>query len=204
MSPVDHQEATRHMNRLLCERAATSRFATMFWAYFGYRSQHLKFCQHPLRHGLTAQLALLPGEDPEAYHIHSQVFAGDHDPQGSIEASLVQFLADVTWRLNRLTILESNLMTALIGLAGPALAAAVETQSKAMANFSIYSQRLTRQFERTASELRDLQKTRKLQDLKELNQMFDIISKYQDNELPSTQPAMASFFHRPKSNAPRT
>jgi hypothetical protein len=40
-SPLDHREATRQINRLLCERAATERFATMFWAYFDSRSQHL-------------------------------------------------------------------------------------------------------------------------------------------------------------------
>jgi hypothetical protein len=43
LSPLDHQTATSEMNRLLCERAATSRFATMFWSYFDYRSQHLKY-----------------------------------------------------------------------------------------------------------------------------------------------------------------
>ena len=42
-SPLDHQAATSEMNRLLCERSATSRFATMFWSYFDYRSQHLKY-----------------------------------------------------------------------------------------------------------------------------------------------------------------
>ena len=43
ISPLDHQEATSQMNQLLCERAATSRSATMFWSYFDYRSEHLKY-----------------------------------------------------------------------------------------------------------------------------------------------------------------
>jgi sigma-B regulation protein RsbU (phosphoserine phosphatase) len=42
-SPLGHQEATRQMNQLLCERAAMSRFATMFWSYFDSKSQHLKY-----------------------------------------------------------------------------------------------------------------------------------------------------------------
>src|SRR5580704_10903068 len=54
-----------------------------------------------LRHGLTAQLVLLPTEDPEAYRLHSQCFADDNHPQGPIETGLVQLLADIAWRLNR-------------------------------------------------------------------------------------------------------
>jgi sigma-B regulation protein RsbU (phosphoserine phosphatase) len=42
-SRFDHQEATRQLNHLLCERAATSRFATMFWSYFDRWTQHLKY-----------------------------------------------------------------------------------------------------------------------------------------------------------------
>jgi len=42
-SPLDHLEATRQMNRLLCERAATERFASMFWSYFNPESKHLRY-----------------------------------------------------------------------------------------------------------------------------------------------------------------
>ncbi len=42
-SPREHREATRQMNRLLCQRASSARFATMFWAYFDSASQHLKY-----------------------------------------------------------------------------------------------------------------------------------------------------------------
>ena len=42
-SPLQHQESTRQMNRLLYERAATERFATMFWSYFDPEAQHLKY-----------------------------------------------------------------------------------------------------------------------------------------------------------------
>ena len=42
-SPQQHQEATRQINGLLCERAATERYATMFWSYFDPQSQHLKY-----------------------------------------------------------------------------------------------------------------------------------------------------------------
>jgi sigma-B regulation protein RsbU (phosphoserine phosphatase) len=42
-SPRDHRDATREINRLLCQRASTTRFATMFWSYFDPASQHLKY-----------------------------------------------------------------------------------------------------------------------------------------------------------------
>ncbi len=42
-SPLQHQESTRQMNRLLYERAATERFASMFWSYFDPESEHLKY-----------------------------------------------------------------------------------------------------------------------------------------------------------------
>jgi hypothetical protein len=43
VSMPDHQDATRLLNHLLCERAADARFATMFWSYFDPHSQHLKY-----------------------------------------------------------------------------------------------------------------------------------------------------------------
>jgi len=42
-SQLQNQEATRQINRLLFQRAATERYATMFWSYFDPRSQHLKY-----------------------------------------------------------------------------------------------------------------------------------------------------------------
>jgi phosphoserine phosphatase RsbU/P len=42
-STLNHHDAMQNINRLLCERAAANRFATLFWSYFDPRSQHLKF-----------------------------------------------------------------------------------------------------------------------------------------------------------------
>ena len=43
------------------------------------------------------------------------------------------------------------------------------------ANLSMHSQRLSRQFERTVIQLRDLQKTRRSQELKGLDSLIDIM-----------------------------
>jgi hypothetical protein len=58
------------------------------------------------------------------------------------------------------------------------IVAALESQSKALANLSMHSQRLSRQFERTLIQLRDLQKIRRAQETHDLDNLLDIIEMY--------------------------
>jgi hypothetical protein len=145
-----------------------------------------------LRHGLTGQIVVMPTEDLQAYQSHLQSFTDEYDPQGATEAHLVQALADTSWRLNRVAALETNLLaTGIAREASPiadappqvqvalSIVAALESQSKALANLSIHSQRLSRQFERTAAQLRDLQETRRTQEKRELNNLLDIMEMYE-------------------------
>jgi hypothetical protein len=111
-----------------------------------------------LRHGLTSQLVVMPTEDPEAYLHHLNSFVEEYDPQGATETHLVQTLADTSWRQNRVMSLEAKLLSQDADL---------ESQIKALANLSLHSQRLSRQFERTVLQLRDLQKTRRTQEMHE-------------------------------------
>jgi hypothetical protein len=118
-----------------------------------------------LRHGLTAQTAVLPTEDLAVYQLHLKSFAIEYDPQGATESHLVQALADTSWRQNRVLALETNLLSQPIT---PELI-------KALANLSMHSQRLSRQFERTVTQLRDLQKTRRAQEKRDLDNLLDIM-----------------------------
>jgi hypothetical protein len=141
-----------------------------------------------LRHGLTGQIVVMPTEDLEAYQSHLKSFTDECDPKGAIEANLVQALADTSWRLNRVAALEANLLT-LAAARHPnplddapsqiqdamAMAAALESQVKALANLSMHSQRLSRQFERTVAQLRDIQKTRHAREKEELRDLLDIM-----------------------------
>src|SRR6202042_2156541 len=135
-----------------------------------------------LRHGLTGQIVVMPTEDLAAYQQHLKSFTDELAPKGVIESNLVQALADTTWRLNRVAALETNLLT--LGIANApspitdapgqvqdafAIVAALESQSKALSNLSLHSQRLSRQFERTVIQLRDLQKARIAQEANELD-----------------------------------
>jgi len=145
-----------------------------------------------LRHGLTGQIVVMPTEDLAAYQLHLKSFTDEYRPKGATEAHLVQALADTSWRLNRAAALESNLLTlSVAGQLNPfadspqqvqdamSIVAALESQSKALANLSMHSQRLSRQFERTVAQLRDLQKTRRAQEKKDANNLLDILEMYE-------------------------
>src|ERR1700722_1088609 len=67
--------------------------------------------QNALRHGLTARTAVLPTEDPEAYQRHLQQFLADCKPANSIETQLVHEMANTAWRLNRIPLLEAELLS---------------------------------------------------------------------------------------------
>jgi hypothetical protein len=145
-----------------------------------------------LRHGLTGQIVVMPNEDLEAYQRHLKSYTDEYEPKGATEADLVQALADTSWRLNRVAALETNLLT--LGIANQvspitnapsevrdamSIVAALESQSKALSNLSMHSQRLSRQFERTVAQLRDLQKTRQTKERHDLNDLVDIIKMHQ-------------------------
>jgi len=123
-----------------------------------------------LRHGLTSQIVVMPTEDLEAYQCHLGSFTDEYHPQGATEAHLVQALADTSWRLNRVAALEANLFTQVQD--------AISIVA-ALANLSLHSQRLSRQFERTVAQLRDLQKTRRMKEEHELDNLLDIEEMYE-------------------------
>ena len=133
----------------------------------------------------------MPNEDLAAYQLHLKSFEDEYDPQGATEMNLVQALADTSWRLNRVAALETNLLTLGVTHSSPltgapqqiqdamSIVAALESQSKALANLSMHSQRLSRQFERTVTQLRDLQKTRRGQENSDLDDLLDITEMYE-------------------------
>lgn len=123
-----------------------------------------------LRHGLTSQTVVVPPEDLKAYQRHLRSFLDEYHPSGATESHLVQALADCSWRLNRILALETKV------LAG----ADLEIQSKALSSLSLYSQRLSRQFEKAVTQLRDLQEIRREQERHSLDQYLDITEMYKN------------------------
>ena len=60
-----------------------------------------------------------------------------------------------------------------------AIVASLESQAKALASLSMHSQRLSRQFERTTTQLRELQKTRQAREQEELKDLLDIMEMHE-------------------------
>ncbi len=141
-----------------------------------------------LRHGLTGQIIVLPGDDLEAYQQHVESFTDEYHPKGATESHLVQTLADTAWRQNRVCALENNLLT-LGTVREPdqlteapdqvqqalAIAASLDSQTRALATLSLHGQRLARQFEKTLTLLQQLQSTRQDQEVIELDQASALV-----------------------------
>jgi hypothetical protein len=72
------------------------------------------------------------------------------------------------------------------------IAQALESQTKALANLSMHTQRLSRQFERTVNQLRELQKVRKEQERIDLNDLLDIMKMHKAKGQPFN-PAEVGF-----------
>ena len=68
--------------------------------------------QNALKHGLCALDPLVPGEDPEAFQQHFCEIELDLRPASAIESQLVEQIADVSWRLKRLSRIEAAVITA--------------------------------------------------------------------------------------------
>ncbi len=131
--------------------------------------------RNALRHGLSAQTSVLPTENPDAYQLHVKSYTAEYTPKGATESDLVRSLADLSWRLNRVAALENNLIEE---------AESAESLSKALANLSMHSARLARQFERTTAQLRDLQTTRRAQEQADLDQLLDILEMHEYSGKP--------------------
>jgi hypothetical protein len=149
-----------------------------------------------LRHGLTGHTIVLPAEDHATYLRHSQSFLDDCRPKGAIEIQMVQSLIDASWQLNRANAIETNLLSLgitenenLVHANHPdaetalAMALGFREHNRAFAQISIYRQRLTRQFENTLAQLRQIQAERREDEERQLDEAAKILKMHQDEQL---------------------
>ena len=115
-----------------------------------------------LRHGLTAQTAVLPNENPEEFQELLDAFLAEYQPAGPTEALLVQQMAMASWRLRRLRALETGLFAARMSqlprdendLDPRSRAFAYDTSgSRSIETLSRYETRIERSFYRALHEL---------------------------------------------------
>ena len=129
--------------------------------------------QNAIKHGLCALDPLIPGEDPEAFQEHFCEIELDLKPASAIESNLVEQIADVSWRLKRLSRIEAAVITAFYDataeqplnqgndtdqLLGKALAH--HNRLDALNRLSRYEAQLSRRYHRAIKEFRDLRKER--------------------------------------------
>src|SRR5580658_7446095 len=127
-----------------------------------------------LRHGLTGQTVLLPGEDPNLFQDFCASYHQQYKPSGPTETNMVQHIAETQWRLNRIGSMENNIVAlgarqcaGTLDPENPEIDAAL-AQAKAysdamdkIAKLSLHQQRLTRILHPSLAELADIQEKRK-------------------------------------------
>jgi hypothetical protein len=147
-----------------------------------------------LTHGLTSRTALLPAEDLAAYQNHFQQFRAEYHPETATETQLVQELADTSWRLNRIPLLEADLLALA---ANPpteeaAIAFDIVDAHRAIATLGMHSHRLSRQFHKTLEQLRAIQFHRREGELRDLKDAAAILELHKHKGIP-WQPADLGF-----------
>ena len=124
------------------------------------------------RHGLTGQIVIMTPEDQAAYESHCQGIHKSLAPEGALEVSLVQSIADDRWRLLRSAAIDNSRFA--MGLSDPdsyttphpevatAFSQAVTWASDAhnLNLLSLYEGRIQRRVERNLAMLKQLQAER--------------------------------------------
>jgi len=128
-----------------------------------------------LRHGLTAASAVLASEDPAAYENHRRRFFDEYQPGTPTESELVAELADTAWRLNRIPLLEAELLSQTPN---------PQSLIPLLSTLGLHSQRLSRQFHRALATLRDIQSTRRDQERRQLKEATALLELHKHKQIP--------------------
>ena len=150
-----------------------------------------------IRHGLTAQVIVMPQEDLVRYQTFCQGFFTDWTPVNTTEKQLVQTLIDTQWRLNRARAHENSFFAlghfgtpADINPGDPEIHASLTAarmlldRSRDFDNLSKHEQRLTRIFQSTLKLLRELQVERKQRESEEIQQAADNFQLHEMKQIP--------------------
>jgi hypothetical protein len=128
-----------------------------------------------LRHGLTAASPVLPTEDPAAYQLHCRQFFDEYHPATPTETQLVQELADTSWRLNRVPLLEADLLSQDPN---------PQTLIPQLATLGLHYQRLSRQFQKVVDTLREIQSERRREQERDLKRAAALLELHKHKGIP--------------------
>jgi hypothetical protein len=132
-----------------------------------------------LRHGLTAQTAVLPNEDSETYQRHIQQFLDEYAPATPTETHLVHELANTAWRLNRIPLLEAELFSQ-----NPSPQILIPM----LATLGLHGGRLSRQFQKALHQLREIQEDRRHLQRRQLTEAAELFLRQRHKGLPWEPP----------------
>ncbi len=141
-------------------RVATNRANSLYSTGPRSESGKLRSARNALTHGLTSQTAILPSEDPAAYQLHCRQFDNEYQPKSPTEIHLVRELADTSWRLNRIPLLEADLLVRAADRHDP-LSRNIVHLHRTLATLGLHGHRLSRQFHKTLDQLRAIQSDRR-------------------------------------------
>ena len=157
------------------QRAATNRANSQHSTGPRTEAGKQRSSRNALRHGLTAQTAVLPNEDPETYQRHIQQFLDEYAPATPTETQLVHEIANTAWRLNRIPLLEADLLSQD---ANP------QTLIQQLTSLGLHGSRLSRQFQKAVDQLRAIQEERRFLERRQLIEAAELFLRYQHKGLP--------------------
>jgi hypothetical protein len=145
-------------------------------------------------HGLTSQSPVLASEDLAAYQRHCRQFFDEYQPATPTETQLTQELVDTSWRLNRIPLLESALLDRA---ANPPTDQAridfdIVDAHRALATLGLHGQRLSRQFQKTLDQLREIQAERRIDQERDLKRAAALLELHTHKGIPY-HPAQDGF-----------
>jgi hypothetical protein len=145
-------------------------------------------------HGLTSQSPVLASEDLAAYQRHCRQFLDEYEPATPTETQLTQELADTAWRLNRIPLLEAALLDRAAN--PPSDQARIDFDivdaHRALATLGLHGQRLSRQFQKTLDQLREIQSERRHDEERQLKQAAALLELHKHKGIPY-DPAQHGF-----------
>ena len=160
--------------------------------------------RNALRHGLTAHTAVLPTEDPDAYQRHVQQFLDEYQPATATETQLVHDLANTAWRLNRIPLIEADLLARAID--PPSIEDAMKFNiadvHRSLATLGMHGHRLSRQFHKTLEQLRAIQAERRNSRQRDLADAAALLELQKQKGIPAQAAQLGFVFSKPKAQPP--
>lgn len=146
----------------------------------------LRSSVNSLRHGLTSKMVLLPEDDLVAYEKFKRSFFDQVKPKGELEEQLAFTLVNTQWRLNRCRFFEESILaTRTCEPSDPeANTRLVHGQVESLARLSLYESRLTRIFQTTLKQLREIQAERSQLEERAMADAAKVLKECQTKQMP--------------------